>query len=216
MKKFCIFDLDGTLVYTIGDIAAALNHGLAEYGYPAMTEPAVAAIVGYSTNYMFQHAVPENAGDDWKRVGESYQAYYKKHCCDTSHPYDGVLKTLIRLKNEGVRLAVVSNKPHRDSLHVIETLFPRDLFSLVLGRMEKFPTKPSPEVLRFALETLGAAPEDAVYVGDSEVDVRFAANAGLDCLAVSWGYRTRAQLTEAGAATILDEPADIPAHVLGA
>ena len=162
MKKYCIFDLDGTLVYTIGDIAAALNHGLTACGYPAMTEAAVAAIVGYSTNYMFQHAVPEGAGDDWKRVGERYQAYYPKHCCDSSHPYEGVLKTLMRLKHAGVRLAVVSNKPHRDSLRVIETLFPRDLFSLVLGRMEKFPTKPSPEVLRFALDTLGASAEESV------------------------------------------------------
>lgn len=209
-----MFDLDGTIVHTIGDIAAALNHGLEECGFPTLREADVSAIVGYSTNYMFQHAVPPAHADEWQRVGRIYKAYYARHCCDHARPYDGVLKMLSRLRNSGVQLAVVSNKPHPDTVRVIETLFPRDLFSLVLGRMDKFATKPAPDVLRFVMEYLAVAPGDAIYVGDSEVDVQFAKNAGIPCLSVSWGYRTRQELIEAGAARILDDAEEIAEIVL--
>lgn len=214
MKKLCIFDLDGTIVYTIEDIAAALNCGLTECGYPTLRIPEVAAIVGYSTNYMFEHAVPDAQSDDWQRVGRVYQAYYARHCCDHSTPYEGILKNLTKLKNAGVRMAVISNKPHPDTLTVVETLFPRDLFNIVLGRMDKFATKPAPDALRFVMEHLGVSPADALYVGDSEVDVRFAQNAGIPCLSVSWGYRTRQELIDAGATHIIDDADEIAGVVL--
>lgn len=214
MKRLCMFDLDGTLVYTIGDIAAALNVGLAECGYPALKESEVAAIVGYSTDYMFEHSVPNPETDDWRRVGRVYQSYYPQHCVDGSKPYDGVLKMLTTLKNAGVQMAVLSNKPHADTLHVIETLFPRDMFDIVLGRMDKFKTKPAPEALQFVMRYLNAAPGEALYIGDSEVDVRFAENAGIDCLSVSWGYRTRRELLDAGAARIVDDVGEIAGIVL--
>lgn len=214
MKKLCIFDLDGTIVYTLGDITAALNHALTECGYPTRTEAQVAAIVGYSTAYMFQKAVPDEQTDDWRRVGELYQAYYRRHCCDTSRPYDGVLKQLALIKNAGLRLAVISNKPHPDTLSVIETLFPHDLFNMALGRMDKFATKPAPDALHFVMDYLGAQPGETLYIGDSEVDVRFAKNAGIECISVCWGYRTRRELVEAGATRILDDPEEIAGAVL--
>ena len=214
MKKLCMFDLDGTLAYTIQDIADALNYGLAECGYPTLRIPEVEAIVGYSTAYMFEHAVPDGCADDWQRVGRAYQRYYEKHCCDHSYPYDGTLKMLTRLKSAGVQLAVLSNKPHADVLTVIATLFPRDLFSIVLGRMHKFAAKPAPDALQFVMEYLCVSPEDAIYVGDSEVDLRFAANAGIPCVSVSWGYRSRKALLEAGATRVIDDVGEIAGIVL--
>ncbi|MEG1525432.1 MAG: HAD family hydrolase [Clostridia bacterium] len=209
MIQLAIFDLDGTLVNTIGDLAYALNHALETCGLPTLTQTEVEAIVGYSTIYMFQHAVAEEHKDDWQAVGEAYNAYYPKHCCDHARPYDGILHVLNRLKAAGIKLAVVSNKPHRDTLTVVETLFPKDLFSMVLGRMEKFATKPDPEPLHFVLDYFGCKPEDAVYIGDSEVDVRFAKNANMPCISVLWGYRTQAVLVEAGATKMVDEVDDI-------
>ena len=214
MIKLCVFDLDGTIVNTIADLAAALNSALASQGYPTLSEAEVKAIVGYSTEYMFQHAVPAGHADDWKPVGEFYRSYYERHCCDLSRPYDGVLRSVNRLKAAGIKLAVVSNKPHRDTLTVVNRLFPRDCFNMVLGRMSKFATKPAPEALQFVLDYFQAGPQDAVYVGDSEVDIQFAKNAGVPCISVCWGYRSRAELIENGAARILDDPEEIASAVL--
>ena len=110
-----------------------------------------------------------------------------------------------RLKKAGVRLAVVSNKPHKDTTRVIETLFPRDTFCMVLGMMEKYRKKPDPEPLEFVLNYLGVEKKDAIYVGDSDVDVEFARNTGLDCVSCTWGYRSRKQLLEAGATCLIDD-----------
>ncbi len=208
-KQLCVFDLDGTLVNTLGDLAAALNMALQSRGMPALPDHRVCAIVGHSTQYMFQHAVPEDRYDEWEDVGKAYDAVYAKHCCDTSRPYEGVLRMLGRLKKAGLKLAVVSNKPHRDTLTVVRTLFPRDSFHLVLGRMDRFATKPAPGPLNFVLEYFGVPPAGAVYVGDSEVDVAFAANAGVACLSTAWGFRTRQELLDAGAAKILDDPQEV-------
>ena len=117
MVRLAIFDLDGTLVYTIGDIAAALNYGLEKNGFPTLTEREVQALVGYSTAYMCEYALPEEArAQHGRQVHEEYSEYYKKHCCDNTYPYAGVLRTLAKLKNAGIKLAVVSNKvvPSRD------------------------------------------------------------------------------------------------------
>lgn len=214
MKKFCIFDLDGTLVNTIADITDALNAGLRLYNHPTLTERETEAIVGYSTDYMFQHAVPQEYHDDWKDVGAAYQLHYRAHCCDRSRPYDGILRAVSTLTNAGIRTAVVSNKPHGDAVKVINTLFPRDTFSLVLGRVKRFPAKPAPDALRFVTDYFGLLPEDVVYVGDSEVDAQFAANAGIECIKVSWGYRTREQLAEAGAGIIVDDPEELTELIL--
>ena len=210
----CVFDLDGTLVNTLGDITGALNHALSGCGLPALAEHQVSAIVGHSTKYMFQHAVPQGREEAIPAVGQAYDAYYSSHCCDASRPYEGILKCLTALKAGGVKLAVVSNKPHGDVLKILHTLFPKDLFSMALGHSQRFPTKPSPESLLFALDFFNVPRERAVYVGDSEVDVDFAKNAGLECLSVCWGFRTRQALADAGAETILDEPQELAAQIL--
>lgn len=205
MKKLCVFDLDGTLVNTMGDLVVALNTALTGSGLRTLNEAQIAAIVGYSTRYMFEHAVPEGREDCVDAVGAAYDAYYPKHCCEKSAPYPGMLELLATLKNAGMLLAVVSNKPHRDTITVVNTLFPRDTFQLVLGRMPRFSIKPDPEPLNFVLDYLGIDKQDAVYIGDSEVDVQFAKNTGLDCVSVSWGFRSKQELIDAGATQIVDD-----------
>lgn len=205
MKKLCVFDLDGTLVNTLDDLVVALNVALADSGLRSLNEAQVAAIVGYSTRYMFEHAVPEGREDCVDAVTAAYEAYYPKHCCEKSAPYAGVLDLLAALKAAGMLLAVVSNKPHKNTIAVVNTMFPRDTFQMVLGRMNRFPTKPAPEALHFVLEYLGIAKEDAVYIGDSEVDVQFAKNTGMDCISVSWGFRSKQELIDAGATRIVDD-----------
>ncbi len=205
----CIFDLDGTIVDTIDDLTAAMNAALTHYGYAAKTTREIAAIVGHSVTYMCQNALPPKDFDKWRLIRREYDAYYGAHCCDRSRPYEGVLRAMQDLRSAGMRLAVVSNKPHAEAMKVVGTLFPRDCFSMILGHMEKFPIKPDPASLLFVLDYFGVSPERAVYVGDSEVDVAFAENAGVDCLTVSWGLRGRKALEAAGAPRIIDDAGEL-------
>ena len=214
MIQLAVFDLDGTLVNTLADLSASLNHALENCGFPSLSQGEVSAIVGHSVPYMCQNAVPKGHEADWTRVYTEYMEYYKKHCCDLSRPYPGILKAVSRIKAGGVKTAVVSNKPHPDALRVINGLFPRDTFQLVLGKMDRFATKPAPDALNFAMDFLQTNKENAVYVGDSEVDVAFAKNAGIGCLSCSWGFRTVAELRAAGAARILDDPEELPEMIL--
>ncbi|MDO4572121.1 MAG: HAD-IA family hydrolase [Clostridia bacterium] len=207
--ELCVFDLDGTLVDTIGDLSDAMNAALARCGYAPKTEREIAAIVGHSVVYMCQQALPEADFDKWRMLMREYDAYYDAHCCDRSRPYEGMPRTLQTLKNAGLRLAVVSNKPHAHAMKVLGALFPKDCFSMILGQMEKYPIKPDPASLRFVLDYFKTPPDKAVYVGDSDVDVAFAKNAGVDCIAVSWGLRGRRALEAAGAERIIDDAGEL-------
>lgn len=215
MYKLCAFDLDGTLVDTIGDLAASLNYALEKNGLPVHTVQEVSRLVGHSVSYMCCMAVPEEVREArWQQVYADCDAHYALHCCDHSRPYEGILRTVSRLKAAGVTLAVVTNKPHKHAMHVVNELFPRDTFSVILGMMKKFEKKPAAEPLNFVLDYLGVAPQDAVYVGDSEVDVEFARNAGLPCVSVTWGLRPRSELIATGATCLIDDPEELLEIVL--
>lgn len=214
MYKLCVFDLDGTLVDTIGDLTASLNAALTECGFPRLEARDVSAIVGYSAVYMCQKAVPPESMDAWEGVYRAFQAHYAVHLCDRSRPYAGVMPMLQRLRQAGVTLAVATNKPHAHAVKLLAQLFPRDTFSIILGRMEKFEIKPAPDALRFVMDHCNAAEADTVYVGDSEVDIAFAKNAGVPCISVSWGLRTRSALIESGAAQIADDPLEVAEMVI--
>lgn len=214
MVKLCVFDLDGTLVYTLADLTASLNYALNECGFPPLNEAEVSAIVGHSTKYMSEHAVPPEHIDQADRVLDIYQKHYSLHYMDRSYPYDGMVDAVLAIKRAGVRVAVVSNKPHADTVKVIDALYPKDTFSLVLGRTEKFAIKPAPDSLNFVMDFFDIKPEEAVYVGDSDVDVAFARNAKMRCVAVKWGYRTVSELLAAGADCITDDPKELAELVL--
>lgn len=215
MYQLCVFDLDGTLVDTISDLTDSLNFALARYGYPTFSEFEVKKLVGHSTAYMCREATPEAEREKmWRMIHREFTAHYETNCTNKSRPYDGIMRMLTELRNAGVRLAVVSNKPHKHAMHVLETLFPRDSFSMILGMMEKFERKPDPEALQFVLDYFSVEAKDAVYVGDSEVDIQFANNTGIDCISCSWGLRQRSVLVENHAACIVDDPQEIIEKVL--
>ena len=214
MVKLCVFDLDGTLVNTLHDLTDSLNYALEQCGFPKLTESRVAAIVGHSVNYMCEHAVPPEHKDQAEKVLELYRAHYKEHNLDLSHPYDGMIDAVQAIKAAGVTVAIASNKPHADTVKVVQTLYPKDTFSLVLGRMDKFAIKPAPDVLRFIMEYFGVTPEECVYVGDSDVDVQFAHNAGMRCVSVNWGFRSVEEIRAAGATCITGDADKVPELVL--
>lgn len=214
MVKLCAFDLDGTLVNTLQDLTDSLNHALTECGFPTLTEEQVAAIIGHSVRYMCDNAVPPEHVDQAEKVMELYLAHYHEHSLDHSRPYEGMVEAVERMKQAGVTLAVVSNKPHADTVKVISQLYPGGLFSLVIGRSEKFAVKPAPDSLRFVMDFLGVTPEESVYVGDSDVDVQFAHNAGMRCVSVNWGFRSEEEILAAGATCITGDPAKVPELVL--
>jgi phosphoglycolate phosphatase len=214
MVKLCVFDLDGTLVNTLHDLTNSLNYALTACGFPALSEARVAAIVGHSVNFMCEHAVPAEHKDQADKVLKLYMEHYKEHSLDLSHAYDGMIEAVEAIKAAGVIVAIASNKPHADTVKVVETLYPKDLFSLVLGRMDKFAIKPAPDVLRFVMDYFGVTPEECVYVGDSDVDVQFAHNAGMRCVSVNWGFRSEEEILAAGATCITGDPTQVPKLVL--
>lgn len=216
MVKLCVFDLDGTLVNTLTDLTVSLNYALEQLGFPKLSEAEVSAIVGHSVTYMCEHAVPPESVSQAPRVLEFYRAHYTRHSLDHSRPYEGMVEAVERIRSAGVKVAVVSNKPHADAVRVMKNLYPKDTFSLVLGRTQKFAIKPAPDALNFVMDFFGVKPEEAVYVGDSDVDVEFARNANMRCVAVTWGFRTVGELLAAGAVCMTDDPQKVPDLVLSA
>ena len=179
MVKLCVFDLDGTLVNTLHDLTNSLNFALESCGLPVLSESRVAAIVGHSVNYMCEHAVGPEHKDQADKVLKLYMEHYKEHSLDRSHAYDGMIDAVEAIKNAGVTVAIASNKPHADTVKVVETLYPKDLFSIVLGRMDKFAIKPAPDALRCLLARNAIDPTEAAMVGDRDIDIEAGNNAGI-------------------------------------
>lgn len=200
MIKLIAFDLDGTLCYTMEDIAISVNYALRINGFPERSLDYVRTTVGNSTQYMIRECLPpETPAEVCERVHADYTEHYGVHSSDHTSVYPGVAETLEKLKAAGYTLAVVSNKPHRDSSRLMEKLFPSGTFAFVLGMMKSITRKPAADPLLVAMEYLGFTAEETLYVGDSEVDVRFADAAGVPCVSCRWGYRPLDVLLSAGA-----------------
>jgi len=205
-----LFDLDGTLLNTLTDIAAALNRTLAGRGLPQLTLEEVRAYVGNGSRRLVERAVPAGTADAvTDAVLAAYRADYDKNCDIATRPYAGIPGTLAALKAAGIRLAVVSNKPDGAVKALTDTHFP-GIFSSAVGEGPGIRRKPAPDTVLAAMAKLGVSAEETVYVGDSEVDVATAKNAGVPCLSALWGFRTRTQLEEAGAARFLERPEELP------
>ena len=207
MYKLCAFDLDGTLVNTLADIAGAVNYSLRQMGYPEHEEDDYRLMVGNGMPALCRLALPEEVRDDGQtpaKLMEIYRKRYFEHCCDKSQAYPGIPEMVRKLNNDGILCAVITNKPQPQSECVLKTLFREDDFFYLQGQSSRFARKPDPETLLDCIQTAGIAKEDTVYVGDSDVDVVFAHNAGIACIGVSWGFRGRAELEQAGAEYITD------------
>ncbi len=211
-----IFDLDGTLLNTLEDLHLAINHTLAWAGLPEQGIAQTRAYVGNGIRRLIERSVP--AGTPPEVVSElnaEFDSFYAEHCRDNTQPYEGIPGLLARLGERGARMAVVSNKTQYAVSDLVEAHFP-GVFDAVVGVREGVAKKPAPDMVALALEEMGAGElARAAYVGDSEVDVATARNAGLECLAVSWGFRSEEQLVEAGATAICTTPAELEAALLG-
>ena len=220
--KACLFDLDGTLVDTIADIAYAANHSLEEMGYPPCEEESYKYKVGNGMRMICKRALPEEVREDEQILQDMirrYDQYYSAHCCDRSRAYPGIPELIRDLRKAGVLLAVISNKPHPQTQIVMQTIFQyhddKNDFFYVQGQCDRFPRKPEPEVLLDCIARTGLPKEEIIYVGDSNVDVEFARRAGIPCIGVTWGFRGREELEEAGAAYIAETAEEVFSYVTG-
>jgi phosphoglycolate phosphatase len=209
VKRAVLFDLDGTLLYTLGDLAYCTNEALHKYGYPVHAEEAYAWFVGDGAWNQVRRAMPPDAKEEEiRRVYEDYLALYQLHALERTHPYPGICRLLTGLKADGYMLAVVSNKPHARTREVIAHYFP-DTFDAVLGHQEGAPVKPDPQIVFSALSELAIRTEDAFYVGDTATDVYTAHNSHLPCAGVLWGFRGRKELKDAGAEILCADPEEL-------
>lgn len=208
MIRGVLFDLDGTLTYTLKDIADAMNRSLRLHGLPEWTLEDYRYLVGDGAKILAQRAVRERQ-DLALSVQKEYQAYYETHTQVTSRPYDGVPEMLRALEERGLRLAVFSNKPDADTKNVVAHYFPDIRWTVVRGQVEGVPVKPDPAGALATAQGMGVAPEEILYLGDTATDMRCAVNAGMYPVGALWGFRTREELQESGAAVIVSHPMDI-------
>ena len=210
--KAVLFDMDGTLLDTLADMAAAVNHILSVHGYPLRTVEEVRAFVGNGARKLMERALPPDVtGDAFEALLEEYRQWYEAHACVKTAPYPGVPAVLAALHRAGVRCAVVSNKPDGATRELAARFLPG---LPAFGQQDGIPAKPAPDMVYHALAELGVEASAAAYVGDSEVDVALARNAGLPLVAVSWGFRGREALEEAGAALVVDDAATLLENML--
>ena len=211
MYSIYIFDLDGTLLDTLGDLAAATNYALRQHGMPEHSIDDVRRFVGNGVRKLMERAIPDGAHNpDFEATFATFRQYYMQHSFDTTQPYEGISETLAALKARGCRLAVVSNKMMAATQELCQHFFP-DTIEVAIGENEAagIRKKPAPDTVYAALDALGVGKGDAVYVGDSDVDIQTAANAGLPCISVLWGFRDKAFLTENGAKTFISTPSEL-------
>lgn len=210
--KAVLFDMDGTLLDTLADMAAAVNHILSVHGYPLRTVEEVRAFVGNGARKLMERALPPDVtGDAFEALLEECRQWYEAHACVKTAPYPGVPAVLAALHRAGVRCAVVSNKPDGATRELAARFFPG---LPAFGQQDGIPAKPAPDMVYHALAELGVEASAAAYVGDSEVDVALARNAKLPLIAVSWGFRGREALEEAGAALVVDDAATLLENML--
>ena len=210
MLKAVIFDLDGTLLYTIKDITAALNRALAACGLPTHSVEAVQGFVGNGIRDAVRRAVPEGTGEEvQEKVLDLYKEDYREHCAESTVCYPGVRELAAGLDRAGIAQAVLSNKTEATARKVVASFFPDGPFAHVFGRVGDRPLKPDPAAAVPVLEALGCSPSEAAYVGDSGTDMVFARAVGMLPAAAPWGYRSREELAASGAVLMPDGPEDL-------
>ncbi len=209
-----IFDLDGTILYTLEDLKASLNFALGRSGFAERSLDEVRSFVGNGIRKLIERSVPKGTEKEAvDRVYSDFTAHYALHCADSTRPYDGITELLTSLREKGCKTAVVSNKADYAVKALCERYF-KGLFDCAAGEREGVRRKPAPDSVNAVLTELGSERERAVYIGDSDVDIKTAENAGMDAIIVEWGFRDREFLIENGAKTLAKEPKDILNEIL--
>lgn len=206
-----IFDLDGTLLDTLGDLAASVNYAMRTHGMPEHSVDEVRLFVGNGVLRLMERAVPGGAAHPaFEAAFATFRRHYMEHSLDTTRPYEGIPELLQELKRRGRHTAVVSNKFDAATKELCRHFFP-DTIDVAVGEHEAegIRKKPAPDTVLQALSQLGVGQEGAVYVGDSDVDIQTARNSGLPCISVLWGFRDREFLLAHGAETFVSQPSEL-------
>lgn len=207
--KTYIFDLDGTLLSTLNDLASSTNYALRWAGMPERTIEEVCMFVGNGVKLLMERAIPEGVNNPkFEETYAKFREHYMEHNLDTTRPYDGVPELLHELKRRGKHLAIVSNKFYAATQDLAKHFFP-DTIEVAIGERENIRKKPAPDTVLEALRQLNVSKEDAVYIGDSDVDIMTAKNCGLPCISVLWGFRDKDFLIEHGGSLFVDKPIEI-------
>lgn len=216
MYKLAVFDLDGTLVDSVYDLADAVNAALAERGYPTHDTDKYYRFVGNGTLKLCERALPEDKRNDAEisSLHTRFAEIYGSICLNKTRPYVGIPELIRGLGEAGLLCAVASNKTDSFSREIVASLFPADSFALVMGKRDGVPTKPAPDIVLAIANEFGVDINDAVMIGDSSVDVRTAHNAGIKCIGCTWGFRGEQELREAGCDHIAHTPEDIYGFII--
>ena len=211
MKKLVIFDLDGTLLDTIADLAESANYALKQLGYPTHPSAVIRTYVGNGINKLLERSLPadEQTEENVMRMRTHFIPYYDAHNADLSAPYPGIVSLLEELQAKGLMIAVASNKYQEATEKLVKHYFPMIDFVEVLGQREGINVKPDPTIVFDILKKADVSAEETLYVGDSGVDMQTALNAGVDAVGVTWGFRPRAELEGFCPKGLIDEAKDL-------
>ena len=207
--KTYIFDLDGTLLDTLNDLHASCNYALKVHGMPIRTKEEVRQFVGNGVRKLMERAIPNGLDNPlFEDTLQTFRQHYLLHNLDTTRPYPGIMEMLGKLKEQGKNIAVVSNKFYTATQDLCKHFF-GDTIQVAIGEREDIKKKPAPDTVLEALRQLQATKQDAVYVGDSDVDVETARNSGIPCISVLWGFRSKSFLLSHGATTFIESPSEL-------
>lgn len=208
--KTYIFDLDGTLLSTLADLAASTNYALRTHHMPERSLDEVRRFVGNGVKKLMERAIPDGLDNPlFEETFATFRQHYMQHNLDTTQPYPGIMQLLEQLKAEDKNIAVVSNKFYAATRELCRHFF-GDLVPVAIGEREDIRKKPAPDTVIEALRELGVDKEGAVYIGDSDVDIMTAKNSGMPCVSVLWGFRDKEFLLEHGAKTLISKPEEMP------
>lgn len=201
-----IFDMDGTILNTLEDLHDSVNYALEKMGYSLRSLDEIRRFIGNGVKVLIRRCVPQGTSDEnYAECLEIFEGHYANNYNNKTRPYDGITDLLNGLRDKNIKTAVVSNKIEPAVVELCDLRY-SGLFDCIAGQTDDRRPKPAPDSVLYALEKLGVSKEEAVYVGDTEVDVETAMNAGLDCIGVTWGFRDREALKKAGARYVIDKP----------
>ncbi|MCR5662659.1 MAG: HAD family hydrolase [bacterium] len=207
MRDTFLYDLDGTLLDTLDDLADAVNAVFGNMGFPAVTKDKARAALGNGARRLIAELIPEGEGNPhYEETVSTFRAYYREHCTVLTKPYPGIEEMLARLSKRGALQAIVSNKPNPAALDCCDLYFPG---YTAIGEKAPLRIKPAPDMILEAVRQLGSSLDRCVYIGDSEVDIETGKNAGIPVITVSWGFRSRNELIKSGASVIADSAEEL-------
>ena len=206
MKKAVIFDLDGTLLYTLDDLTDSVNYAVSKFNYPNFTSKEIQTFIGNGVNKLIERAIPQGKENQYfEECLKIFKTHYSQNMMNKTMPYDKTEEMLIKLKTKNIKIAVLSNKFDKATKELCDYYFPK-LIDIAVGESDETPKKPNPLGLLKIINDLNLTKEECVYVGDSEVDILTAKNANIECISVDWGYKSKDFLIQNEAKTIVSSP----------